>query len=129
MKKRISMISFVAVLCLVFGSVSAFAASFSFHFTPPFVGSLKSTSTQKVTTLAAAYVNPSTSATPTSYFLSPTPGSSTNATNIITDISTSGSRSLTYNSGYGGMGTSLCLSGYPSNFDFVDYNIAGTWSP
>lgn len=127
-KKRIA--SLGLALCLVIGtSASAFAAPYSFHFSPPFVGSLQSTSSQTVQTLNAAYVNPSTSATPTSYYLSPPGSTSANATNIISDISTSGSRSFTYNSGYGGKGTSLILNACPSNFDFVDYNVSGTWSP
>jgi hypothetical protein len=128
MKKRI--ISFVLALSLVFAmSVSAFAASYAFFISPPFVGSLKSTATQIVVSGTAANVNPSTSATPTSYYLSPTPGSSTTATGVLTSISTSGYRGFTYNSGYGGVGNYYCLSGYPSNSDFLTYNVGGTWSP
>jgi len=128
MKK--GLISFGAALILVFGmSVTAFAASFSFSFTPPFAGSMQSTFLQEVTSINSAYVNPSHSATPTNYFLSPNQKSSTTATNILTDISTSGKRTFTYNSGYGGIGNKYCLSGYPSNWDFVDYTVSGSWSP
>lgn len=128
MKKKV--ISFTAVLSLVFAmSVSAFAASYTFNFKTPFVGSLLSTSAVAVKSLKTAYVNPNTSATPTTYFLGTTASVTTNATNYFTNVSTSGKRSFTYNAGYGGVGTQYKLAGYPSNFDFQNYKVAGTWSP
>ncbi|MCJ7840056.1 hypothetical protein MUB24_03840 [Lederbergia sp. NSJ-179] len=50
---------------------SSLAASYNFTFNPPFVGSMKSTSLVEVTKKNSAYVQPSHSATPTNYFLSP----------------------------------------------------------
>ena len=128
MKKRI--VSSVLALLLGVGvPTSAFALSYAFYLQPPFVGSLVSTDLHRVDTTNSAYVNPSYSATPTNYFLSPQPYSSINATNIVTNVSTAGYRGLSYNSVYGGQGTYYALSAYPSNFDFIDYLVAGTWSP
>lgn len=128
MKKRI--VSFSIVLSLVYAmTATAFAASFDFHFTPPFTGSLNTTGLQEVTQLDAAYVNPSTSATPTTYYLATSSSNTIAATDFIKDVSTSGKRSFTYKTNYGGIGTKYKLGGYPSNFDFLEYDVEGTWSP
>lgn len=129
MKKRI--VSFVAVMSLVFAmsATAAFAASYTFKFEGSFIGSLKTSSAQTVQTLNAAYVNPSASAVPTTYYLCTTASDTTNVTNWITDVSTAGKRSFTYNSGYGGVNNQYKLAGYPSNWDFVDYTVTGSWSP
>lgn len=127
MKLSIVGLLVLAYFTFAFPLVSS-AASFNFTFNPPFTGSLKSTS--KVTVSSGLpYVNPSHSATPTSYFLSPTPGTAIEATNFITNISTSGTRFFTYKSGYGGTGQQYVLSAHPSNFDFVKYTVKGNWKP
>lgn len=105
------------------------AASFSFTITPPFAGSMESTSLIGKTNTSRPYVNPSHSTTPTSYFLSPKRESSTQATSLISNISTSGTRNMSYLSGYGGTGQKYCLSAYPTNYDFATYKISGTWAP
>lgn len=65
---------------------------------------MKSTSAVTKTTTATPYVSPSTSSVATNYFISPKPKSYTNATNIITNVTTTGTKFLTYLSGYGGTG-------------------------
>jgi hypothetical protein len=129
MKKRL--ISTVAgAILLLSVSASAFAASYNFYFQPPFAGSMNSSGPSTVATSNSAYVQPNNpnSFTATNFFLNTSYNGSTNATNIITNVTTAGKRSFTYNSGYGGIGNSYYLSGYPSNFDFTNYEVFGGWS-
>lgn len=128
MKRRI-VVSVLSILLVVGVPVSAAALDYDFVFKPPFAGSMLSTDLYDVEQADSAYVRPLISATPTTYFLSPTPFTSTEATNYVTDISTSGKRSFTYKSGYGSVGNEYCLSGFPSNYDFVRYYVYGDWSP
>ncbi|GAE29745.1 hypothetical protein [Halalkalibacter hemicellulosilyticus] len=106
---------FIIALASVFGILillpdSTEAANYSFTFNPPFAGSLQSTTLVTKSSGTSPFVNPSHSSTPTNYFLSPTRFSSTTATNIVSNISTSGRRGFSYSSGYGGSGQSYCLS-------------------
>lgn len=128
-KKRF--VALVGVFCIVFMVSSTSFASHSFYLTisPPYPGCLESTWYEKVTSSSTAFVNPAVSQTPTNYFLSPTRFSSTQATALISNVSTSGTRYFDYYSDYGGFGTHLCLSAHPSNWDFDQYTTRGTWSP
>ncbi|GKU77277.1 hypothetical protein [Paenibacillus sp. L3-i20] len=127
MKKQ--MVSITTALCLTFLlSASVFAANFDFTFTPPFLGSLKSSSSQLVPVASSPYVNPSQSSASTTYYLSPSNATTTAATNYQSSHK-SGTHSFTYRRGYGGSGTSVKLNGYPTNDNFENYTINGTWSP
>lgn len=131
MKKRI--IATIGALTILLSiSITVLAASsynYSFTLTPPYGGSLKSTARQTVKTGDSPFVHPNVSATPTNYFLSPLQLSTTQATNIVSNISTVGKRNFSYLSGYGGVGNSYCLSAYPTNIHFLEYRVTGTWSP
>lgn len=131
-KKPIVKLLFIGLLALT--SLSLFpnttsAANFSFSISPPFAGSMVSSSLVTKTSTSTPYVSPSHSTTPTNYFLSPQRGSSTQATSLVTNISTAGRRNLSYLSGYGGTNQRYCLSAYPSNTSFVRYSVSGTWAP
>ena len=127
-KKIVRLIIIVCLLVCAFTG-TAFARSYNFLIEPPYVGSLVSTFLYRVDTgTPTPYINPSISSTPTNYVLSPERYSSTVATNFRTNISTPGYRSFTYNSGYGGVGTSYCLSGYPTYFEYATYIVYGDWS-
>jgi hypothetical protein len=129
MKKKI--LTSIATFCLLMGITVTALASQNFDFTirPPFIGSMVSSNLVTVTTGMSPFVNPNVSATPTTYFLSPQRVSSTQATQLISNVSTAGRRNFTYLTGYGGVGNRYCLSAYPSNTSFLEYRVTGTWSP
>ncbi|MBM7542337.1 hypothetical protein [Amphibacillus cookii] len=126
---RLLLTGLIVVTSLSLFPNTSSAASFSFTISPPFAGSLVSSSLVTKTSTSTPYVSPSHSATPTHYFLSPQRGSSTQATGLVTNISTAGRRNLSYLSGYGGTNQRYCLSAYPSNTSFVRYSVSGTWAP
>jgi hypothetical protein len=124
MKKIVTLA--LAVLMLMAFATTALAYSYDFSFEPPFAGCMESTSLKTVT--GNPYVDPDGSAAATRYFLSPVRHSSTQATDVI--VKSNGTKSyFTYESGYSGSGTSLCLSGCPKATDFNAYTIGGTWMP
>lgn len=132
MKRKIVVL--LVVLCLAVSiAAPAFATSYSLNIPYPFSGSMQSTALYVKQAGESPYVdqhdangNPLVTI-PTNYFLSPQRVSSVDATSIVT--LTSGYRSLTYKSGYGGVGTSYCLSAYPGVSGSYDpYNVRGTWS-
>ena len=126
MKKRITV--FALVICLVCAlSVSAFATSYAFYFTTPYVGCMNSSGVSESAT-SNPYVKQSyTTAQGTTYFLSPSRFSSTQATNLVSNVTNSSTHSFTYKSGYG-IGSSYYLSGVPYSQSFSNYVVDGTWS-
>jgi hypothetical protein len=127
-KRKVTKITTLALSLLMMGSVSAFALSYSFSFTPPYVGSAKYTPAAVADGLAA-YVDPSGTTSPTTYVLTqPSPTSTAVVSNTKTGV-TSAKTYFTYLSGYGGTGQSYKMNGYPSNTDFQTYFAAGAWKP
>ncbi len=127
-RKRI--IALLVVSCCFLGlSTSAFAeeSEYDLNIPYPFVNSMRSTKIIEKKPGESPYVNPKTNTIYTNYFLSPEPRSSITATNVIR-TNTTGRRNFTYNSGYGGVGTSYCLSAYPGvTGDYDPYNVRGKW--
>ncbi len=106
-----------------------FAANYTLNIPYPFPGSMQSTAAVTKTSTARPYVSPSTSSVATNYFISPKPKSSTEATNQITNVTTTGTRYFTYLSGYGGKNVKYHLSAYPTYTEYDPYTVRGTWSP
>lgn len=128
LKKVLAM---AGALTMVFASIgtTVFAAdSYNLTIPSPYVGSLQSTELLEKERGTSPYVDPSKNTLVTKYFLSPEPGSSVTATNIVT-TSTTAKKSFTYESGYGGVGTDYCLSAYPGvTGSYDEYVVSGTWS-
>ena len=131
MKKLVSAL----VLTLVLASVTAvpvMAATppFSYGWEMPaeFKGSMRSTALQlKTSASTTPYVNSELNTLQTSYFLSPKPLSSIDATDVKT-FSTPGRRNFTWRTGYGGTQQSYCLSVYPDmSGSWAKYTVKGTW--
>lgn len=108
---------------------NTFAASYRLNITYPFAGSMQSTAAITKTSTARPYVSPSTSSVATNYFISPKPKSYTQATNIITNVTTTGTKYLTYLSGYGGRNVNYHLSAYPTHTEYDPYTVRGNWVP
>lgn len=107
---------------------SASALSYSFWIPSPILNSLQSTTLNKKTSTATPYVDPSAITIATAYFLSPTRYSSTQATGIVTKSTNTSKSNLTWNSGYGGVGGSYCLSAYPNvSGSYNAYSATGSW--
>lgn len=111
------------------GSVSAFAASYNFHFKPPFAGSANHSSPATADGAFTPYVQPNGTTAATTYVLTqPQAGSTATVSNFKTNV-TSGRSSFKYDAGYGGKGQRYKLTGYPSNSNFQEYKAAGSWKP
>lgn len=109
-------------------SISAFAREYSLDIPAGFTGSMRSTNLFQKSTSGAPYVWPDKVSISTTYFLSPVERSVILATD---EKSLSGITKFTFTwkENYGGIGTSYCLSAYPTvvaNYDA--YNVTGTWS-
>lgn len=121
-------VTLALVLCLLLlVSTIAFAASYSFHFVPPFSGSAQRTSSS-VANGTTAYVYPGGSSEGTTYVLV-LPGTWTSVSSFVTNLGSHTQRNFTYNTGYGGSGQSYAMAGYPYDSDFTEYYISGTWKP
>lgn len=111
------------------GTVSVFAANYSFSFTPPFLGSAKYSASSVADGKFTPYVSPGGTTAATSYVLIRPPLSNiTTVSNIKTNV-TYGKTNFTYDTGYGGGGQSYRLMGYPSNQNFQAFSAAGSWKP
>lgn len=108
--------------------LTAAAYNYGLNIKNPFNTSLTSTTTERVSG-STPYVSPNVASSPTGYFLSAQPESIDEATNILTNVTTPGRRNFTYKSGFGGSGSRYCLSAYPTELDFLDYVVQGTWMP
>ena len=106
--------------------LTAGAYSYKLNIMNPFNTSLTSTTTEQVSG-STPYVSPNVASSPTGYFLSARPESIDQATNIVGDITTPGRRYFTYKPGFGGSGNRYCLSAYPTEINFLDYVVQGTW--
>ena len=126
MKKVFAALSLGLLLSMgVSSNVSAL--SYSFWIPTPLLNSIQSTALNKKTSTSTPYVQPNAITIPTAYFLSPTRYSSTTATNIVTKNTTSRTN-LSWNSGYGGVGGTYCLSAYPNvSGSYNAYSATGTW--
>lgn len=128
MKRKKWLALLMAAGMLMSLSVTASARSFSFSIPENYIGSMQSTSMCKKMTDSTPYVKADVYTISTYYFLSPTRQSDILATNkiAISDILT---HNFTWQTGYGGIGGSYCLSAYPTvmaNYDA--YATYGTWS-
>lgn len=129
MLKRTRTKTMVLTCCLLMlSSVSAFAASYNFTFTPPFAGSAKSSSLVTADGKFTAYVDPGGTTNATTYVLTRGTSQAATVSNFRTDV-TSARSNFTYDTGYGGAGQKYKLTGYPSNHNFQAYKAAGTWKP
>ena len=127
MKKHLGMICLMASL-MVGGSVAAFGYGYSLNIPYPLRNSMQSTAVLTKTAATTPYVQPNKNTILTNYFLSPQVKSSLSATNIIAKNTTARSN-FSWNAGYGGVGTSYCLSAYANVSGKYDpYNASGTWS-
>lgn len=126
-KRKVSTILVITLLMTM--GVTAYAASYSFHFEPPFVGCIQHSSSQKADGNYSAYVDPSGTTNATTYVLTmPSSSSTDTVSNYKTNV-TSSKTYFTYDTGYGGEGQWYKLTGYPSNSNFQEYYSAGTWKP
>ncbi|MBZ4665362.1 MAG: hypothetical protein JG770_615 [Mahella sp.] len=129
MFKRKVKVMLLVVCLLMVGSVSAFAVTYSFHFEPPFVGSVQHSPSAMADGTFTPYVDPSGTTNATTYVLTlPSPGSIDTVSSFAPNV-TSAKTYFTYNSGFGGLGQYYKLTGYPSNSDFQEYYAAGGWKP
>lgn len=116
----------IGMMCSV--NMTASARTYSLDIPGTFIGSLRSTELFEKTTNDTPYVKPDKNTISTYYFLSPTCLSVTTATNVI-PISYIEKKDFTWKEGYGGIGTSYCLSAYPNVTGAYDaYNVSGEWS-
>lgn len=126
--KKITKVMLLTLCIVMVGSVSAFAASYSFYFKPPFNTSLQSSPSVKTDGTFTPYVDPAGATAPTTYFIT-TPNSATDiACNAVMYV-VSAKTYLTYNTGYGAGDQSYRLRGCPSYSDFQSYSCAGEWKP
>ncbi len=135
-------------LCLAMGlalafSITAFAESESpyavnaseqpvyeyfLHIPTPRVHSMQSTGIQEKVTSDTPYVSPKFNTILTNYFLSTKGGSTIQATNVVQADGT-GRYDFAWKEGYGGIGTSYCMSAYPGvTGDYKAYDVEGTWA-
>ncbi len=124
--KRFSKLLIGGSLILTMG-MSAAAYNYNLPIDNPFFGSLESTPDNQAAT-SSPFVNPSIASAPTGYFLSPQRQTSIKASNVKT-ATTPGRMGFTYASGYGGSGTKYYLSAFPTEANYNDYVVYGTWSP
>ncbi len=93
-----------------------------------------STTPQAVKVMNTAYVWQRYASAPTLYVLClPTEdGSDVSitswATNVVHNVTTTGTRSFTYNTGHGGTGEAYYLVGMPEAYDFDNYTVSGEWN-
>lgn len=128
-KRKVTKTVVLALCLLMLTSVSVFAASYSFHFKPPFAGCIQHSSPATADGKFTPYVDPDGTTNATTYVLTmPDAGSTVTVSNFKENV-TSAKTYFTYNSGYGGSGQKYKLTGYPSNYDFQEYYAAGTWKP
>lgn len=118
------------ILCILMSfSADAYASSYSFHFEPPFVGSIQHAPASRADGAFTPYVQPSGTTNATTYVLTISDWNSTQSvSDFRTDI-TSGRAYFTYDTGYGGYGQYYKLTAYPSYYDFQEYYAAGSWKP
>lgn len=119
----------VCVLTIMVGALPVTASAYSFDLNMPdyFVGGMRSTEEYNKTSSSTPYVDPSIITLPTAYFLATAPMSRYNATNVVT-ISNGVRQNFSWQSGYGGINISYCLSAYPNITGTWDsYNTRGTW--
>lgn len=105
------------------------ASSYRLRLTYPFPGSMDSDGPETKVRGTTPFVNPDIATTATNYYLSPGAGSRDEATRQIRNVTTTGRRNFTYNSGYGGAGNVLYINGYPDRMEYRSYTATGTWSP
>ena len=122
----------IGILCLfvMLLATPVTASAYNFSLTMPgyFVGSMRWTSVYQKTSATTPYVDPSINTLPTAYFLTPQRNSTIQATDIYT-ISNGAKHYFTWESGYGGVGTSYGLAAYPNmSGDWDAYVTRGTWS-
>ena len=127
MSKKIK-VTLLIVLVLLMAGTTVLAASYSFHFIPPFTGSAR-WATATTVSGSAPYVDPSGTTNGTTYVLVlPAYHSTTDVSNFRTNV-TSAKTYFTYNTGYGGSGQQYNLCGFPTATDFQEYYAAGSWLP
>lgn len=114
---------------LLFSMASpAFAYTYNLDIPTPYLNSMQSTELEVKESATTPYVQPEKRTIATNYFLSTIPRSYLASTNVITKSNT-GYSSFTWQSGFGGIGTSYCLSAYPNTTGPYDaYNVSGKWS-
>ena len=116
----------LGMMCSV--NMTAFARSYDLNIPGTYVHSMRSTPAYEKGTSSTPYVQPDKNTISTNYFLSTTPGTSIQATDII-PISAIEKKNFTWKTGYGGVGTYYCLSAYPNVTGGYDaYNVSGVWS-
>ncbi len=128
-KKNRKLLALTLSMCMIFSmSLTSFARTYSLDLPYPLIGSMQSTAVYTKSSSSTPYVQPSKNTISTNYFLSTTEQSSITATDIIATTTTT-KKTFTWKTGYGGVGTSYCLSAYPNVSGSYDaYNVAGTWS-
>lgn len=133
MKKAKRFLALFLVLCMMVCAMAlpasaAVVRSYSFSLPAGSQYAVRSTGLY-IRSTGTAYVQPSVNTISTVYYLSPTPGTSTQATGLIYTSNTSRSN-FSFLSGYGGAETYLCLSACPDwNVGTHDaYNPRGSWA-
>lgn len=118
----------IGVTALLFGIIPTSqvnAYGYSNTFTQPWEGSAETTSAQYATN--NPHVNPYVNATQTTYCLV----AATNLTVVSSYVktSTTGSKTFTYKSGYGGSANKYRMNYFPSSRNYSTYNVHGNWKP
>ncbi|MBQ8637758.1 MAG: hypothetical protein IJ468_01160 [Lachnospiraceae bacterium] len=117
-----------ALLVMITCSTMVFARDYEMQIPYPLPGSMQSTELYQKIESGNAYVKPGLITISTNYFISVQKKSSIRATNVIAKSNTVKS-TFTWNTGYGGVEQSYCLSAYPAVVGaYEDYRIKGTWS-
>lgn len=135
-RRRISILAAACLMVTLCGTAMAAAVSYTHTFKPPHGNSLWSTGEQIVetNTRADAYITHKTATAPTSHVLRKKVGVTTSPVNdplvtpTIVGFNTSGKRSFTYKTGYGGVGTRYYMDSYPTNTNFEMYTLSGEWN-
>lgn len=125
-KRSKILVCLMLALVLVVGMAgSAMAASFNFHFVPPYKGSARNTGSE--TANGNPYVDPDGAS-----------GAIAETTFVIrfegADVSrpvrsTGAKKTFSYEPGFGGSGQKYYMRGAPSNSDFQEYVARGSWQP
>ena len=125
-KKMIVVLMAVAMLSSLF-AVSTSAAEFNFWIPYPKMGSLQNTSAVKKTTNTTPYVQTTVNTISTRYYLAPSGDRTTPASNSVY-LTSPVRRTLSYYSGYGGIGQSYTLCAYPNvEGAYSAYRAKGYW--
>lgn len=131
MKKKIRAALLALMMVTALGT-QAFAYSYSFSFKQPYDSSWTKTQICYGAT-SSPYVSPSATSAKTMYYLIPkdvaNAGHVDPAASDYYTTTKKGRHDFTYRSGYGGAGQKYYLAACPTEWDFYDYKIGGTWSP